>query len=312
MSDTKKDVKFFSDISSYHSYSKMSKNLNKIYKNKCFDSFFQNLKRPKATSFADDYYANIMKLEPSSNKKQEIIFSTELVEGMLKREEIQLKHSSRRKKDDHIRKINPTLSNKNHKKEILNQSRQDLYTLGKYNPNYEAIYVNKPSIEFSKHTGRNIQSNLRIKQSFPSAQNKENVDKNISVLHNKNNHSLRFSKYSWRKAQYKKSEEKDDRSYINCKTENTNANAIKSIKGIDFGKMKCVNHIFPNLNDQSENCPTIGMYNPKYSSISKNIPTIVFRIEREKLRNKKYQLRKLWNSYVVTNDYQIVNMPHKD
>lgn len=145
-----------------------------------------------------------------------------------------------------------------------------------------------------------------------------NSNYNTDDIRKKYNHSLRFSKYYWKNKQHKKNDDKDDKddisSTLHCKTEifNVTPNVIKSLKGIDYEKMKCPNHDFLNMHKLRENAPTIGMYNPRYDSITKNIPSVVFQIEREKLYNKKFLLKKLWYSYIVENDYRIVKFDNKD
>jgi hypothetical protein len=56
------------------------------------------------------------------------------------------------------------------------------------------------------------------------------------------------------------------------------------------------------------NTPCIGLYQPKYEYITKHTPNILFDTKLKKKKGKRYLLQKLWNSYNISMDYQLVNI----
>lgn len=166
------------------------------------------------------------------------------------------------------------------------------------------------------------QTNKKLKrQSLPSIariNSKENMQQTITTNYNNNsdsaqsllalknkinNHALKFSQYIWRKdfaPQYNNS---------SCDQRNTILISInKTIKGqVDFNKQLSNGHDM--FSHHILNGPTIGMYNPKYESIHRKSPEVLFGKQKNKIKlNKKFLLKKIWSNYKVTREYQLVNL----
>ena len=116
------------------------------------------------------------------------------------------------------------------------------------------------------------------------------------------NHALRFSRYIPRK--YNIPKVNKNVSYINP------FNYIKpknKTKSIDFDKML--------HRDEKDfvyvSClknPSFCMYNPKYTYIDKNEQVKLFNPEdKVKEKRRKFLMRKLWGSYKVGTEYQLIN-----
>ncbi len=117
-----------------------------------------------------------------------------------------------------------------------------------------------------------------------------------------NNHSMRFSKYIPRK--YNIHENNNVISYL----EPINYIKPKSqTKSIDFDKM--LHRSEKNLVYASKlKNPSFGQYNPKYTYIDKNEKVRLFNPEeKDLLSRKKYLMRKLWASYNVNTEYELVD-----
>ena len=123
-----------------------------------------------------------------------------------------------------------------------------------------------------------------------------------SINSDNDNHALRFSKYIPRK--YYIHENNKIVSYLNP------INYIKpknKTKSIDFDKMLYRNGKNLIYASTLKN-PSFGQYNPKYSYIDKNEQVRLFNPdEKEFVKNKKYLMRKLWASYKVNTEYQMVD-----
>ena len=115
----------------------------------------------------------------------------------------------------------------------------------------------------------------------------------------RNNHSLRFDKYVDRKII--RHDVNPNVSYI----EPYDYQKVKN-HSIDFSKMHSrYDSLFLNTNNLKG--PTIGYYNPNYEYLDKKMRNISLGNETKKERSKKFLLRKLWGSYGVRVDYQLVD-----
>ena len=116
------------------------------------------------------------------------------------------------------------------------------------------------------------------------------------------NHAIRFSKYIPRK--YIIPYHNDNVSYINP------FNYIKpknKTKSIDFDKMLQRNE--KNfINVYSLKNPSFGQYNPRYNLVERNHEARMFNPEDKDFKNdKKYLMKKLWSSYKVITQYQLID-----
>lgn len=123
-----------------------------------------------------------------------------------------------------------------------------------------------------------------------------------SLKKNNHNHALKFSQYIWRKnyaPQHNNNSSCDSRETISISPK-------KNIKmAVEFNKMLTKHNIFSYL---PVNGPSIGIYNPKYDAVFKKSPDVLFGNQKNKAKlNKKFLLKKLWSSYKVTHEYQLVN-----
>lgn len=117
-----------------------------------------------------------------------------------------------------------------------------------------------------------------------------------------NNHAIRFSKYIPRK--YIIPYHNENVSYINP------FNYIKpkdKTRSIDFDKMLRRNE----KNFIHVSClknPSFGQYNPRYNFVERNYEARMFNpIDKDYKNDKKYLMRKLWSSYKVITQYQLVD-----
>ena len=134
---------------------------------------------------------------------------------------------------------------------------------------------------------------------LPGASNIKKID---SINFDNSNHALRFSKYIPRK--YIIPEKNKNVSYLDpidyIKPKNKN-------KSIDFGKMlhRGKNNLVYTFCLKN---PSFGQYNPNYSYIDKNDKVKLFNPEeKDSNSRKKYLMKKLWASYNVGMEYQLVD-----
>ena len=127
-------------------------------------------------------------------------------------------------------------------------------------------------------------------------------NKNMTLITNRNNHAIRFSKYLPRK--FIIPDHNKNISYINP------FNYIKpknKTKSIDFNKML-------NRNDKtliytsSLKTPSFCQYNPKYDWVDKDKCSIYFNpLQKNEKKHKKYLIKKICTSYNVNTEYEILN-----
>ena len=123
-----------------------------------------------------------------------------------------------------------------------------------------------------------------------------------SLYSDSDNHAMRFSKYIPRK--YNIPNHNNIVSYINpidyIKPRNKN-------RSIDFDKMLHRSEKNMVYVSRLKN-PSFGQYNPKYTYIDKNENVRLFNPEEKtSLTHKKFLMRKLWASYNVITQYQMVD-----
>ena len=123
-----------------------------------------------------------------------------------------------------------------------------------------------------------------------------------SINSDSQNHALRFSKYIPRK--FYIHENNKIVSYLEP------FNYIKSksqTKSIDFDKMLHRSEKNMVYASRLKN-PSFGQYNPKYTYIDKNETVRLFNPEeKDLLSRKKYLMKKLWASYNVNTQYELVD-----
>ena len=214
----------------------------------------------------------------------------------------------------------------------------------KYHPNYNSIYKNIPSARITVPKNQSIKERNKGKQLFKlkekmrtnklllteintsgilgknnQKKDKNNINKTVeninhiklpklaklNIINNeqiKNNHALRFSKYLPRK--FIIPENNKNISYINPFNYLIPKNRNKSI---DFEKMSQRNSKTL-INTSSLKIPSFGQYNPNYKWIDRDKNIISFNPEeKEEGKYKKYLIKKLWSSYKVNTEYQLID-----
>ena len=117
----------------------------------------------------------------------------------------------------------------------------------------------------------------------------------------RNNHAMRFSKYLSRKLNF--SENKDNIiSYLEPFKYSENKSNV-----VDFKKMSSRKPRDFLLKSVLEN-PSFNNYNPKFDLVEKKQAQVDFSPHINKKNSKKYLLRKIWGSYDVIPEYQLVNI----
>ena len=332
----KRIVKMLESIPKFGTYSQYNSNLEKIFKSNNLKYLIEKLKNQKdisGISLLDkiskinidepiDIYAN----EDSELKKLQKYEDHDIFDEISEEKEIQP-----------IKKKPKIFYNYEFRKKKLVPALDPF----KYNPNYNSIYKNIRSFKiidpektlnsldekykrknknksserynnlkyydinktqskqnFTLNTISNINNNEKNK--FPKLIKLSKANKNESINFDNENHALRFSKYIPRK--YYIPENNKNISYINP------FNYIKpkdKTKSIDFDKM---------LNRKEKDLlyasclknPSFAQYNPKYTYIDKNETVKLFNPKKINY-NKKYLMRKLWTSYEVPTEYQLVD-----
>ncbi len=121
---------------------------------------------------------------------------------------------------------------------------------------------------------------------------------------NKNNHAFKFINYTPRKEHIP--ETSDIISYI----EPHDYSNFDKKKVVDFGKMEDRQKKSVLINYPSLSVPSGSYYNPKYEFTDHRPTQILFthqKIIDENKRSNKYLIRKLWTSYNVKSQYQLVD-----
>ena len=146
-------------------------------------------------------------------------------------------------------------------------------------------------------TDTNIKKEIKLPKLSGNPKNK-----NMTIITNRNNHAIRFSKYLPRK--FIIPDHNKNISYINP------FNYIKpknKTKSIDFNKML-------NRNDKtliytsSLKTPSFCQYNPKYDWVDKDKCSIYFNpLQKNEKKHKKYLIKKICTSYNVNTEYEILN-----
>jgi hypothetical protein len=117
----------------------------------------------------------------------------------------------------------------------------------------------------------------------------------------KSNHALKFSQYTWRKNNII-SKQSDKLTYLEP------INYLENIdKILDFNKMSSRSEKNLINNPSTLDNPPICYYKPKYNFIERNPSMITFSKNSDNKKTKQFLLRKLWGSYNITSDYQLVD-----
>ena len=221
---------------------------------------------------------------------------------------LSLNNSKSKSKGKNKKKSKSKNSNKNKSKEKDNNKEKPLITEANIRNNKNDEDKTPPKKNKMLHTIGNINiksqfsSNKKDDLKLPKLTKLIKIKKIDSINSENQNHALRFSKYVPRK--YFIHENNKNISYLNP------INYIKpknKTRSIDFDKMLQRNK----NNLVYASClknPSFGQYNPKYTYIDINDKVKLFNpLERDLENRKKYLMRKLWASYNVNTEYQMVD-----
>ena len=146
-------------------------------------------------------------------------------------------------------------------------------------------------------TDTNIKKEIKLPKLSGNPKNK-----NMTLITNRNNHAIRFSKCLPRK--FIIPDHNKNISYINP------FNYIKpknKTKSIDFNKMLHRNDKTL-IYTSSLKTPSFCQYNPKYDWVDKDKCSIYFNpLQKNEKKHKKYLIKKICTSYNVNTEYEILN-----
>jgi len=157
--------------------------------------------------------------------------------------------------------------------------------------------INNKSFVNINLTDTNIKKEIKLPKLSGNPKNK-----NMTLITNRNNHAIRFSKYLPRK--FIIPDHNKNISYINP------FNYIKpknKTKSIDFNKMLHRNDKTL-IYTSSLKTPSFCQYNPKYDWVDKDKCSIYFNpLQKNEKKHKKYLIKKICTSYNVNTEYEILN-----
>ena len=338
--DNEENLKLFEGMGKNQIFSHYSEELDRIFKEKSFDTFFNNLlSNKKYKSNEHSKYFNpedehkrfnsfIEKRDFSRTKYQKFIEKLNLEEEREKEKLKQYKNQFKiTKKPNELTLFEKQLKRRKIIQDRINFNYPDM---GKYNPNYTSIRKNMPKIELSRYDfdpnkkypiiGRDIFPIKKDTLNQLSNENEENENYNINVSKTYDfsrkkkfsgrNNVLKFDFYTSRKPL---AEEKITKNIID-NSEIPNSCDPKKLKGlVVFNKMSSDienTKFIPDPDKIKNPNPPIGMYKPKFIYLSKNSRNIY--INRLPVINKLTKVKKLMYSYNVPSQYQLVGGLNED
>ena len=338
MSDNK-IIEMFDSIPKFDYYSKYSFGLQKVFKNCSLKHLIQELKSPKKINELEDQNKEVKFYD-------ENILDNNLDSNMIKKENVDFfdkKYDKKNLKKNHSFKQRPNKMISLKKKNFL-PFNPDPY---KYNPNYNSIYKNVPSVKFMKPI--KYISPLKKKDNESISLEKKNKLKipkikqsfNLNILNNYKNNFIKNNNINEiinTEGKLKKSKSQNKyyikKNHLPPISKNNHAlkfsqytsrkyiipmkldkltylepiNYFENINKImDFNKMNSRTENILNNPSSLEN-PSIYYYEPKYNYIEKNSPIISFNNSTKQLKkSKKFLLKKLLGSYNFSSEYQLID-----
>ena len=324
-------IQMLDTIPKFETYSQYSSSLEKVFQDNSFKHLLKNLreqKKPKIYS-----YFNVEAKKPDTNT----IFQAYGINN--KKEESKANLFTEDEENEPKANEKDNTKKETWKIPIIKTKRKYNPELDpfRYNPNYNSIFKNTPCVRIKRPFNETIPVNkykmnnnikkqiespflteIGDKAMFSNLSNKNKKSKNFELKNiedikkinnnlkfkteeneDRNNHSLRFDKYVERKIV--RQDVNPNVSYI----EPYDYQKVKN-NSIDFSKMHSrYDSLF--LNSNNLKGPSIGYYNPNYEYLDKKMRNISLGNETKKERSKKFMLKKLWGSYGVRVDYQLVD-----
>ena len=306
-------IKLFESIPKFDTYSQCSNSLEKVFHENSFKHLIKNLKeerKPKIYSYfnvdeqkTDSDRFNIFKYRKNIKKndsKNNLLYDGEVTKKNNPKE-------TKNQEENIIEKLRKLYKRNRHDSEFYPNH---------YNPNYNSIMkkipcvkiIKPPEINNKRPTTTFLTGIGELAVSSNKISNKKNRSLNInnrrkrqSLSKNKdsNNHSLRFDKCLGRKEI--KTETNENISYIEPYDYKKARN-----NSPDFNKMLSRYEEKP-LEKEKKEGPSVGYYNPHYDYFEIKPKNIYLNNEFINRRNKKFLLKKLWGSYNVRMDYQLID-----
>ena len=330
----RKIIKILDTIPKFETYSQYSTSLEKVFQDNSFKNLLKHLREQRKPKIYSYFNVEEKKAETKN------IFQTYGIENKTEESTYNLLNDDKDYNKDnktHNEKEDISIKKENWKIPIINPKRRYNPQLDpfRYSPNYNSIYKNTPSVRIAKpfnetipiknkrYISKNVNlisiKNKDIGQSpfLTEIETNKNYDINSfehKLLNNikkhkklnikseendRSNHSIRFDKYVDRKIL--KTEINPNVSYLNQYDYQKARN-----NSIDFSKMHGRDDDMFGKDDNKKG-PSIGYYNPNYDYLNGNMRNISLGNETRKEKDKKYLLKKIWCSYRVRVDYQLVD-----
>ena len=335
--DRIENIKLFENIEKQDTFSKYSDELNRIFGDRSFDRFYDNLLSNRRIH--DDIF---FKMFDKTNKYQKFSkfdlkkykhFITELKHEEKKEEEKrknfrnQFKFNKREIKDYSVKSFDSDKQSNSREKKF-----SPIADIGRYNPNYNSIRKNEPKIFISKNgfvpnikLKDNISKRKKIFFSSPSEsniiKNKNNninniKEKKVINIRQRNNSEILLttqnskfkntflnnnkSNHALRFSKYTKRKPliiDSNNNIVNSKSQN-------NIKGlIEFNKMS-TNLKMNSYIVNNDEIPPLGAYEPKYDYIRTKSPD--FFISKKPVIEKQIKLKKILCEYNVPIEYKLI------
>ena len=337
-SSNKRILRLLDTIPKFESYSQYNSSLEKVFRDYSFKYLLKHLKEQKKPKLYS--YFNVEERKPETNNifkayglENKVIDSSNNLLNDSEDKILKIKNDEENLPKKEPIKI-PIIKHKRRYNPELDPFR--------YSPNYNSIYKNIPSVKIKKPYNETIyRRNFKLKNKNKYKKREENEEiekerespflteigvKNISSIKNlknyyinksdnlkkykkinlktedndRSNHSLKFDKYVDRKN--KKIEVNPNISYLEPYDYQKARN-----NSLDFSKMQSRKEDYL-LNLNNIKGPSFGYYNPNYNYFVPNMRNISLGnnyLNKEK--NRKFMIKKLWASYGVKVDYELVD-----
>ena len=321
----KRIIKLFDSVPKFDTYSQYSISLEKVFHENSLKNLLKNLKEDKKAKIFSYFDVEKRKNEPNKFNifKHRRETKKDNSKNNLLYDEGDNNINKKRKESPNPPIISESIKHSNNRFKTLSNAESDPF---RYNPNYNSIMkkipcariikpskidINRPST-FLTEIGDLAVSSNNLKKSYLNEKNKNS--KTIKVMKeiynkkkklfldlnkDKNNHSIRFDKYS---------ERKEKRDEINPYISHIEPYDYQKGKNNspDFTKMTSRKN-FDSLNIKKSDGPAVGCYDPHYEYFEDKIRSISLGNEHIKKKNKKLLLKKLWGSYKVKLDYELID-----
>ena len=342
--DRIENIKLFENIEKQDTFSKYSDELNRIFGDRSFDRFYDNLLSNRRIH--DDIF---FKMFDKTNKYQKFSkfdlkkykhFITELKHEEKKEEEKrknfrnQFKFNKREIKDYSVKSFDSDKQSNSREKKF-----SPIADIGRYNPNYNSIRKNEPKIFISKNgfvpnikLKDNISKRKKIFFSSPSEsniiKNKNNninniKEKKVINIRQRNNSEILLttqnSKFKKRLINNNKSNHAlrfskyinrkplindSNNNYSDSNNHIINSKSQNNIKGLIEFNKMSTNLKMNSYIVNNDEIPPLGAYEPKYDYIRTKSPD--FFISKKPVIEKQIKLKKILCEYNVPIEYKLI------